>query len=63
MSVYERLREEIRDAKAKKNAGSPRTSSADWENHKTRGRRIGEYYRQKYAERLYERTYLDDNTT
>ncbi len=63
MSVYERLQEERRDAKKTKWAQTGKASSQDWWTHrKTRGQRISDYYRKKSGERVYERTYLDDDT-
>ncbi len=64
MSQYERLREEKRDAKYTEWAKSPKTSTADWKGHRTRGQKIGDYYRHKRGERIYEERYLEyDNTT
>ena len=63
MSQYERLKEEKRDAKKTKWAKVPRANSADWEHYRTRGQKIGDYYRHKRGERLYEERYLNDDST
>ena len=62
MSQYERLREEKRDAKKAKWAKAPKTSAADWARYRSRGQKIGDYYRLKRGERLYEERYLNDDT-
>ena len=36
-----------------------KTSSVDWQSYKGSGALIGAFYRQRFSERLYERTYLD----
>ena len=38
-------------------------SSADWQAHTSRGARIGAYYAKKLQEELYERWYLNDDST
>jgi len=58
MSQYERLREEKRDKAKKAFAQTPRTSAADWRSYRTRGQKIGDFYRKKRGERIYKETYL-----
>lgn len=57
MSVYERMREEKRDARYAEWAKVPKASTADWVAHKTRGQRIGDWYRKRAGEELYKRLY------
>ena len=57
MSVYERMREEVQDAKRTKRSATPKTSAADWWRYKTRGQRIGGWYRKRFGEELYRRLY------
>ncbi len=57
MSVYERIREEKRDARYTEWAKIPKASSADWATRSSRGKKIGDWYRKRAGESLYRRLY------